>query len=281
MSLEGITEESIARFTNDLLSKLSELGGSAGNTTLRRNLEWEDRIYWPIRDRLVDQGRLELGKGKGGSVRLVRPSEQDVETTAAESQPLSQDQPRPYPIADAPGVTKEDALYEPIASVLRDAWAKDKRYKEFLVETTARQGSRFTKGKWTRPDLVVASMTTLLYVPGKLFDVTTFEVKPLDRIEVTAVYEALAHRRASTRSYVWMHIPDESREAVNDSLSAVVTEAKRYGIGVIIGSKPEDYDSWEEMVEALRVEPDPQILNEFIAVQFSAGNKEELLGWLR
>jgi len=71
-----------------------------------------------------------------------------------------------------------------------------------------------------RPDLVVASMTTLLYVPGKLFDVTTFEVKPLDRIEVTAVYEALAHRRASTRSYVWMHIPDESREAVNDSLSA-------------------------------------------------------------
>jgi len=55
-----------------------------------------------------------------------------------------------------------------------------------------------------------------------------------------------------------MHIPDESREAVNDSLSAVVTEAKRYGIGVIIGSKPEDYDSWEEMVEALESNPTPE-----------------------
>jgi len=43
--------------------------------------------YWPIRDRLVDAGRLALGKGKGGGVRLI---------AAAATEPAA-----PGPIAEA------------------------------------------------------------------------------------------------------------------------------------------------------------------------------------
>ena len=102
-----------------------------------------------------------------------------------------------------------------------------------------------------------------------------------DAIDVTAVYEALAHRRAATRSYVWLHVPERASAVTKDALYAVIAEAKRHGIGVISGSDPSNYDTWEEHVEASRVEPDPQTLNEFITVQLSAGSKDELLKWMR
>lgn len=89
---------------------------------------------------------------------------------------------------------------------------------------------------------------------------------------------ALAHRRAATRAYVWLHAPNSIEQTTEE---AIVTESKRHGIGVIKASDPVDYETWEELVEAARVEPDPQKLNDFITVQFSAGNKDELLKWMR
>jgi len=46
-------------------------GWARGNVTLQRELGWSEDSYWPIRDRLVDAGLLELGRGRGGSVSLV------------------------------------------------------------------------------------------------------------------------------------------------------------------------------------------------------------------
>jgi hypothetical protein len=282
MSLNGASDEELANREHALMSEVERiegLGVRAGNRSVIRALKWSKNAYWPIRDRLVDQGRLELGKGKGGSVRIVRPHPPAVAPEApslAADQPVILDQVSQAPI---PRI-REDGLYDPIAGVLRTDWAKDKRYRELILEVTARQGKRETGGKWTRPDIAVATMTTLLYLPGKLFDVTTFEVKASDALDVTAVYEALSHRRAATRAYVWLHVP-KSDSASEEVLSAINSEAKRHGIGVIVGSNPHDYDTWEEVVEAVRGEPDPQRLNDFIAVQFSAGNKNELLKWMR
>lgn len=42
----------------------------------------------------------------------------------------------------------------------------------------------------------------------------TFEVKPSDAIDVTAVYEVLAHLRSATHAYVIFHVPDDAEEAV-------------------------------------------------------------------
>lgn len=277
MPNDSVSDEELAKREEQLLSALETLGGSAGNTTLRRELAWEESEYWPIRDRLVDRGRLVLGKGKGGSVRLM-PSAAEAGTPegglGAAAAPGA---------AALPAYTTEAELYAPIAAVLRSAWAKDKRYREQVIEVTARQGKRDTGGKWTRPDVTVASISTLLYVPQKLFDVTTFEVKPADALDVTAVYEALAHRRAATRAYVWLHVPEQELEmpGVEEQLGVIVAEAKQHGIGVIVGSDPGDYDTWDERVEAVRVDPDPQKLNDFIAVQFTTGNKDELLKWMR
>lgn len=64
-------------------------------------------------------------------------------------------------------------------------------------------------------------------------------------------------------------------------LDEVEAEAKRYGIGLIVASKPDDYDTWEELVEAVRYEPNPERLNRFLAQQVTQGFREQLVRWFR
>ena len=132
-------------------------------------------------------------------------------------------------------------------------------------------------------------MTSYLYVPGKHLDVATFEVKGTDWIDVTAIYEALAHRRAATRAYVVFHVPDDKKAKVESILEQVCEEAKRHGVGVIVIEKLDDYETWDERVEAIRTEPAPQRLNDFIAIQLTdfiaiqltEGAKQEILQWFK
>lgn len=53
------------------LEKLRELGGSAGNGRLRAALLWDEPVYDEIKAALVASNQVELGKGRGGSVKLV------------------------------------------------------------------------------------------------------------------------------------------------------------------------------------------------------------------
>jgi hypothetical protein len=61
-----VTEEQ----REQLLSRLRELGGKAGNLSLREALGWNDATYNAVKDDLVSAGRLISGKGRGGSVAL-------------------------------------------------------------------------------------------------------------------------------------------------------------------------------------------------------------------
>jgi len=121
------------------------------------------------------------------------------------------------------------------------------------------------------------------HVPGKFFDLITFELKPFDGIDVTAVFEALSHRRAATQAYVWLHVP--AAEASNADLIALLKrieeEASRHGVGMIVGADPSDYSSWDLRLRAARFEPDPESLNEFIAQQLSGLARDELAQWFR
>jgi hypothetical protein len=247
--------------SDQLIKKLRELNGSAGNKTLRDELGWPEEEYWPIRDYLVNDGRLALGKGKGGSVKLLESQEVVPE-----------------------GIVEND-LYDDVASVLRNEWAKHNRFRECIVEVTAHQGKKDTGGTWTRPDIVVAAMRVFPHVMGKFFDVITFEVKLQQGINVTAVYEALAHRRAATKSYVWIYTPrkegEKPNEELEEKLARIEAEASRHGIGMIVAQDLSKIATWDERVVAERVEPDPAALNDFIAQQISATARTEMAPWFR
>lgn len=278
MELEMSNEKQRAQ----LVEKVKEHGNKAGNITLLRDLGWKPKDYWSVRDDLVNEGILEVGRGKGGSVRLIGPSLTDSQaaTFTSAALALGGNAARQEPIGRWSAGEGEEALYPIIIKVIRESWLKDKRYGEdgkAIIETTARAGRKDTGGRWTRPDITVVSLSTLLYMPGKQLDVTTFEVKASNAIDVTAVYEALAHRRAATRSYVWMHVPDSLQDELKEVLEAIAAEAKRYGVGVIVASVPSEYETWDEIVEAERVDADYHKLNDFVAVQFGQTSRDELL----
>jgi hypothetical protein len=82
------------------------------------------------------------------------------------------------------------------AQTLVADWAQDRRQDLLAVEITASRGGH--RGIWSRPDIVTVEVRTFQYLPGKYLEITTFEIKSFGSVNVQAVYEALAHRRAAT-----------------------------------------------------------------------------------
>jgi hypothetical protein len=248
----------------ELLARVPANGTAVGNVALKKELAWEDEEYWTVRDGLIEKKKLALGRGRGGSVRLVLEAGvpvQDVDQREQQEEKCEHD------------------LYEPIKKVLAEKWSRDLALEEWFVQITAKQGRRDTGGTWTRPDVVVVYVSTYQYVPGKFVDVTTFEVKDETSLNVTAVYEALAHLRAATRAHVLAVIPEDKRDSLSKVIDETAAEASRHGIGFILTSDAENYDAWEFRVEASRSEPDPARLDEFIETQILDENKKKLRKW--
>jgi hypothetical protein len=166
----------------------------------------------------------------------------------------------------------ESQLYPELETVLRDTWVEERAFgfDNVWIQTIAHQGKRDTGGKWSRPDIALIGLTNYQYLPGRYLEVMTFEVKTIGGIDVSAVYEALAHRRGATRSYVLLHVSDDPdiKKEIEPTLDVVREEANRHGIGVIEFSKASDFETWDTTVEAIRVDADPQKINDFIKKQF-------------
>lgn len=109
----------------------------------------------------------------------------------------------------------------------------------------------------------------------------TFEIKPSNTINVQAVYEALAHRRAATRAYVLLHLPPEQAIALDEAVADLSAVARTHGVGVVTAGDPSDYQTWEEREEAPRVEPDPERLDAFISTQLTERTRSQLRRSLR
>ena len=69
MPLTGKDANEIASLKERLLAEAPADGASIGNKALRERLGWETDLYLAVRGRLIDDGLLTLGKGRGGSVR--------------------------------------------------------------------------------------------------------------------------------------------------------------------------------------------------------------------
>lgn len=233
-----------------LTATLGALGGRAGNIALRRTLGWEASLYQRVRAGLIAAGVLVPFRAHGGGIAL-----------------------RSH--AELGNARNERALYQPVADVLRGAWADANGYAgaEVLVEVTAAQGGRPTGGQWTRPDIVLAALRTYPYVPGRHLDVVTFEIKPARTLDVLAVFEALSHRRCATHAYVFVPAAEVG--------SAVLRDAGRHGIGLIAARHAADLATWRTLVAAQRAQPAPHEQNEFLSQQLSAAARDRLARWLR
>jgi hypothetical protein len=76
-------------------------------------------------------------------------------------------------------------------------------------------------------------------------------------------------------------MPADKRNDFEDVIEAICDEAKKFGVGVILAEDPNDFDTWEVLLEADRFEPDPSRLNEFIAQQTTQELKEQVVRWFK
>jgi hypothetical protein len=255
-----------------LVQKLEAMGGKAGNKALREALGWtsEPGRYWTARGRAIDLGRIATGRGKGGSVRLsaIDPEEVSAETPAA---------------AVTSEYLKEAHLYPDAMKVIENGWVREANYDAYLIETTAAKGKAATGGKWSRPDISVLAMKAFPYLPSRIFDIVTFEIKPEGVTSVEGVFEALSHQQFASRAYVVFHVPDEAVASRFSELQPhaerILSTALKHGVGVIVAQKIADWDTWDEIVPAARNLPDPEQANRFIATCFSERAREQVIKW--
>lgn len=102
----------------------------------------------------------------------------------------------------------------------------------FLVAKTARKNTKIA-GRWTRPDFTVVASRSFPYIKQTEFDIITFEVKRPADAEALAVFEALAHNSAATRSYVFFPVTEAELEA-NPQGERIREECIRHGVGMFL-----------------------------------------------
>ena len=249
-----------------MMSHVPEDGSLVGNVWLIDQLNWNKDKYWKVREILLESGALERGKGKGGSVRR----------SVSNVEPVSD----PVVVVKAIRNSPEAQLYEPLLAVLQNEWAREMRIEQDQIhfEITARQGKKATGGRWTRPDITAVSVRTFQHLTGKYFDAWTFEVKPIEALDVTAVFEAASHASRATRSYALLQVPTGSSDDYADIIDRCVREAARLRVGLITFSSPSDWTTWETKVEAPKLDTAPEALDEFVG-HLSDAAKTRMARW--
>lgn len=250
------------------IDKLKELGGTSGNVSLRASLNWEEDRYWRTHGLLSDEGVILRGRGKGGSVLIVSQLN-DAKTDDKSG------------LANLPTSSRyrELDLYEPTKSTLEGTWVKERAFDDHLVEVTALPGRRSTGGTWTRPDISVLATKAYPYLPDRLFEVITFEIKAADAIDVTAVFEALSHAQFATQSYAFFATNGLDLEACCPDTQRIFSLASQHGVGIVVAANVKDYSSWDERVRPRRNIPDPEQTNLFISTCFSEAAKSRVVKW--
>lgn len=246
----------------EFVAALRQAGGSCGNGTLRQHLDWDEDFYWKVQGRLIEMGEIVPGRGRGGSVRLT-----DAQLVAATSNVSESNLVR----------TRERDLYGPLRDSIETKWINRFGFDEVRVDETHSRGSRDTGGTFTRPDITAAGIKRYVYLSKRL-EIVTCEVKPADATNILAVLEAIAHREAAHRSYVFYSTSRPSFDVVPEA-DRITELAQKYGIGVVLAERSDAVESWEILLDAIRHEPDPARLDRFLGDLPNEGMKKQLSKW--
>jgi hypothetical protein len=240
-----------------LFSLIPSDGTSKGNIALLQESNLSEDEYWHLRNKLIEQGKIGKGRGKGGSVYRLIAEESTEKQVKKRGQRKS----------------VESDLYADFEKWLSDFWAKDVNLTWFKIEKTAHQGRKQTGGKWTRPDFAIVAVNTYRYFPGRFLEVISFEVKPNVEDALAGVFECAAHSVYANRSYLAVNLEDDA-DTESEEFARIERECERFGLGLITFGDPRDKESYEVVVDADRRTPDPSEVDKFIASQLKENTQE-------
>jgi hypothetical protein len=256
---EASDEEALLTILRD------QFKGEANNGSLRAELGWDRDRFWLVRNRLLENGRVQKAHGGPGGKTILIPTVTAAPSSSAEATVSAQRQ-----------FETESELYNPIMTQLDVNWSRDEGYDSRITRKTAISGSRYTGGTWTRPDVTMVAVQKFKFLRDPVFDVISFEIKPIGQITVVGVFEALAHRQYTTRAYTVFHTTVENFETQPEA-SRIVALAEQHGVGIILAADPSNYDSWIERASARRWRPDPADLNDFVQRVFPPSDHDEII----
>ena len=174
----------------------------------------------------------------------------------------------------------EERFYPAIEIGLRALWSVEGyESNEFYLERTARKDSKIA-GPWTRPDFTIISHKKFPWTIGFGFDVVTFEIKRPDTSNVLAVFEALSHLTAATRSYVVFPMNEKDWMASDaQQASRVRDECSKHGIGLILIENVYDDPTPVHLIAARRHDISHEKSSNFLGAVLSDGGKNRLSAW--
>ncbi len=201
-------------------------------------------VYTKARDQLTDLGFISYSWGEpvlvSSSFRefLNANAENWAEVLAGEAEPAPPEPPPEVPEPAVPvrpprypATQEDDSLWErfnqQVFPMLESGVSST---GEVLYVRTARQGSRATGGRYSRPDLTYILVGRYPLSGAKYLDITSVEVKTWDTADdVGNAYEAIAYKRFSSEVYYAYESPSESQR-ISPEIEEILREN---GIGII------------------------------------------------
>ena len=138
--------------------------------------------YYDAEQALVDEGRIERRRGRRGGIYLLPPAPDGAEL--APNVPLVDNEIQ---------AEREIGHYQPALNQILQNWTEQPGFTHVFGSVTGMQGRRATGGRWSRPDIVLCTISDWLFSSRPEGDVRTIEVKRFEATDVVAVYEAVSH----------------------------------------------------------------------------------------
>jgi hypothetical protein len=161
-------------------------------------------------------------------------------------------------------------------------WTEQPGFTHVFGSITAAQGRRVTGGRWSRPDLVLCTVSDWIFSSRPEGEVRTVEVKRYGSLDVLAVYEAVSHKSRAHYSYILVvNFPDQLNPDQEADFDAVLSAAGKHGIGVITAKDSKDWSTWKFELDPGRSDTDHQAVNQLLLDQVSPQVREKFRDAIR
>jgi len=246
--------------TDFFLKRLRELDGGAGNKTLREKLGWKEEKYFKVRQALIEEGLVEVGGGKGGSVHVLGDKEGEAEQADEFLEP-----------------EYEKDHYLQVVGKLEKQLKQD--FQDAVVERTAHQGGKLTGGKWSRPDILALTVQRFEYIVQDEFISRSYEIKRGDVVDTDAVAEAAGHQRIAQLAYLVV-VPHGDNKAIFEPTyikrRTLERECLKTGVGLILIPDYKSESDIELAVDASVTKVDHRDVNSTIGLLFSEPKRKQI-----
>lgn len=267
VSMGAVRSSELGKLMATIVSLLPEDGTPVLNRVIRlmaaRKLErpLDEAGYFAARDALLAEGKVGRLRGQGGQIFLVRPE-------AAGTR---------MPEGRFDETWTERKLMAPLKAFLEGPFRAGLDLSDggaVVVQDTSGFGAR--RGRWARPDFILASAMRFKVLPGSQIDLHSFELKTEMGGSVLAIHEALAQTRFTHFGHLVWHLPEKSKgEAMLDDIG---THCEEHGIGLIRMRDPQRAasDGCEIMVDPRRRPTLNAVVDGFLDSRLTADQKNAL-----